>query len=264
MAANGSALAAPRRPLPAAASRLLGSALVALALLLGWQALHWMVGSSALSSPRATAERLAELWTMPDFSANVAETGKALVLALALSGAGGLALGVLLGAHRLSGEVAEPVLVAVYALPKVTLYPLVLLAFGLGLPAKVAFGAMHGIIPVALFAMNGLRNIPGVLLRTARSLRMTPTRTAARVLLPAALPEIVTGLRLGFSLTLLGVLIGEMFASQRGLGFLLTNAIGLNDATTILAVTALIAVFALAINAALLLLEQRLRKRGPP
>lgn len=261
--APGKSAAAPRRPLPAAVASLVTQALVALALLGSWQALHWIAGGDALASPVATAVRLAELWSMPDFLGNVAETGKALVLALAIAGIGGLALGVLLGAHRLSGEVAEPLLVALYALPKVTLYPLVLLAFGLGLSAKVAFGVMHGVIPIVLFAMNGLRNIPGVLLRTARALRMTPAHTAARVLLPAALPEIVTGVRVGFSLTLLGVLVGEMFASQRGLGFMLTNAIGLNDATTILAVTALIATFALAINAALLQVERRLRKEGP-
>ena len=65
----------------------------------------------------------------------------------------------MLGAHRLSGEVAEPILVALYSIPKITLYPVILLLFGLGISAKIAFGVIHGIIPVAIFTMNAVRNI---------------------------------------------------------------------------------------------------------
>src|SRR5262249_34684735 len=152
-------------------------------------------------------------------------------------------------------------LVALYSIPKITLYPLILLLFGLGLSAKVAFGAIHGIIPTALFAMNAVRAIAPVHLKTARVLRLTPMQAAWTVWLPAALPEIVSGQRVGFSLTLLGVLIGEMFAAQRGLGFLLMNAIGLNDVRTILAITLMIAAVAVAANTALLALDRRLHRR---
>ena len=75
---------------------------------------------------------------------------------------------------------------------------------------------------------------------------------------PAALPEIFTGLRVGFSLTLIGTLLGEMFASQRGLGYLLMNAIGLHNVELIMAVTLMLVVFAVLVNAALLALERRL------
>ena len=154
---------------------------------------------------------------------------------------------------------AEPLLIGLYTLPKVTLYPLVLTLFGLGMPAKVAFGAIHGLVPVALFAMNAIRAMPPVLLRTARVFRLSPAATVRTVILPAVLPELATGLRVGTSLTLLGVLIGEMFASQRGLGFLIANAIGLNDTATILAVTLLVAAVAVATNVVLLAVEHRLR-----
>ena len=183
----------------------------------------------------------------------------AVLAALFISAVGGLTLGLVLGARRFAGEVAEPLLVAFYALPKVTLYPLVLLCFGLGLSAKVAFGAMHGLVPVALFAMGAVRALPPVLLRTARVLRLSPWATVRGVVVPAILPEIATGLRVGTSLTLLGVLIGEMFASQRGLGFLITNAIGLNDTATILAVTLLVSAAAVGANTGLLAVERRLR-----
>ena len=75
--------------------------------------------------------------------------------ALALAIAGGLAIGLTLGLSRLASEVFEPMLVAIYSIPKITLYPILLLAFGLGISAKVAFGTLHGIIPIALFTING-------------------------------------------------------------------------------------------------------------
>ena len=69
-------------------------------------------------------------------------------MALLIRVLGGLGLGVIFGARHLAGEVAEPILAALYSLPKITLYPVILLTFGLGMSAKVAFGAIHGIIPI--------------------------------------------------------------------------------------------------------------------
>ena len=153
----------------------------------------------------------------PRFWPHIQESLLAFVYSLVIAWGAGLGLGIWLGAHRLSGDVAEPILVALYSLPKVTLYPVMLLIFGLGLSAKVAFGAIHGVIPVAIFAMNAIKNIKPIYLKAARTMNLTPWRAVTTILVPATLPEVVTGLRVGFSLTLLGVLIGEMFASKRGL-----------------------------------------------
>ena len=106
---------------------------------------------------------------------------------------------------------------------------MILLLFGLGISAKIAFGVIHGIIPVILFTMNAVRNIRAVYLRAARAMRLTPLQTAATIIVPAALPEIVSGFRVGFALTLLGTLIGEMFASQRGIGYMLVKAMETGD-----------------------------------
>lgn len=226
-----------------------------------WQGLHWFAGEVAISSPADTLRHLAVQFGRPRFWLHMEESLLAFAYALALAWAGGIALGVWLGAARFAGEVAEPMLVALYSLPKVTLYPLVLLVFGLGMEAKVTFGAIHGILPVAIFAMNAVRNIKPVHVKAARAMRLTPFDAARRVLVPASLPEIVTGLRIGFSLTLLGVVIGEMFASQRGLGFMIVNAIGMADTRTMLAVTLLLFVFAATANAGLLWLDRRLNAR---
>ena len=150
---------------------------------------------------------------------------------------------------------------AFYSIPKITLYPIILLAFGLGLPAKIAFGTIHGIVPVAIFTMAAVRNLNPVLLKTARVLRLPPRELVGTVLLPAALPEIFTGIRIGFSLTLIGTLLGEMFGSQRGLGYLLMTAIGLQNVQLIMAVTLLIVLFAAAISTLLIVVDHRLHRR---
>lgn len=125
--------------------------------------------------------------------------------------------------------------------------------------AKVAFGTIHGVIPIALFTMAAVRNVRKVHLKTGRVLRLSPADALWRIVLPAAMPEIFTGLRIGFSLTLIGTLLGEMFASQRGLGFLLMSAIGLHNVELIMALTVLLAGFAGVASAILLRVNKRLQ-----
>jgi NitT/TauT family transport system permease protein len=168
---------------------------------------------------------------------------------------------VLLGLNQTACEVSEPMLVTLYSLPKVTLYPIVLLFVGIGLGAKVVFGAMYGLIPMMLIAMNAVRSMNPALAKSARVLRLSRWQTIARVMLPATIPEIVTGIRVSFSITLLGVMIGEMFASSRGLGFLIMNSININDTATMMAVTILIAVFAVSVNSALIAWDRKVHRR---
>jgi NitT/TauT family transport system permease protein len=238
-----------------------GTAIVILACIAIWQSLYLYVGDSALASPLQTVEKLSVLLRDGDFWVHVTETGRAFVLALLIAVLGGISLGVILGLGRLAGDVAEPILVTLYSVPKIVLYPLVLLCFGLGMSAKVAFGVMHGLIPITLFSMNAIRQMKPVYRRTSQVLRLTTWQTALTVIVPAILPEIISGVRLGFSLTLLGVLIGEMFASQRGLGFLLTSAINLGQTDTIMAIALLLTIFAIACNTLMMIFDRHLAHR---
>ena len=237
-----------------------GPLLLTITLLVAWQILHQWAGDTALTAPLPTLEHLWTMISQKRFVPHVTETGLAFLQALAIAWIGGVGIGVLLGGHKLSGEVAEPILVGLYSLPKITLYPVILLLFGLGMPAKVAFGALHGIIPVVLFTMSAVRNVNRTYLRAGRSMRLTPAQMAWHILIPATLPEIFSGLRIGFSLTLLGTMLGELFASQRGLGFLLMTAIDLNDVQTILAIAVLISLFAVSANSILLAIDRRLHR----
>jgi NitT/TauT family transport system permease protein len=200
-------------------------------LFLFWELAYLIVGEVALRSPWETIQFLGKLMRTDDFWLHLADSLKAFAAALAI---------------------------ALYSIPKITLYPIILLAFGIGISAKIAFGAIHGIIPIALFTLGAVRNIKPILIKTGRVLKLSPAVMASAILFPAAVPEIFTGLRVGFSLTLIGTVLGEMFAAQRGLGYLLMNAISLYNIDLIMSVTFLLVLFAASVNALLLAIDRRL------
>jgi NitT/TauT family transport system permease protein len=240
--------------------RWLRAAILIACLAVAWQLLYWFAGETALTSPRETVVYTLQLLSSTSFYPHLAETGQAFAIALAIAISCGILIGFSLGLYRFAADVGEPVLVALYSIPKITLYPIVLLAFGIGMPAKIAFGAIHGIVPVAIFTLGAVRSLNPVYAKAARVMRLAPAQVVSRVLLPAAIPEIFTGIRIGFSLTLIGTLLGEMFASQRGLGYLLIQAIGLHNIKVIMAVTLLLVIIAVAASAALLAIDRRLRR----
>src|SRR4051794_21316756 len=230
-------------------------------LMLLWQIVYLMVGDVALSSPLATLRYTATLVTSDTFAMHLYDTMRAFTIAFILSVVIGLLVGFWLGFDRLSSDALEPMIVSLYAIPKLTLYPILLLAFGLGLSAKVAFGVIHGVIPIILFTLAAVHNTKPILIKTGRVLKLTRWQMVRWILFPAAIPEIFTGLRVGFALTLIGSLLAEMFASQRGLGYLLMNGIGLHNVELIMAVTLIIVTFAAAVSSLLLHVDHRLHRR---
>jgi NitT/TauT family transport system permease protein len=244
-----------------AARRAADTLIIVIVALLAWQALHQLVGTTALPGPVPTLAYLAKFVPTERFAENAWATLTCFFYALVLSYGIGLAIGVWMGSHRLSGAVGEPILISLYTLPKVTLYPVVLLIFGLSLSGRVTFGAMHGVLPVALLTMSAIRNIPPVYMKSARTLQLSNWQTIFTVLFPATLPEVVVGLRIGFTLTLLGVLLAEMFAAKRGLGFLIINAMQLLQTEEMITVALVLFAFAAVANALLLWIEHQLHRR---
>ena len=218
-------------------------------LLLLWALLHRAVGSEALASPLDTADRLMQLLSGPRLWPHAAVTLFVWLSAFLLAAVTGVLAGVLMGMYRTSGQVAEPFVPALASLPKVTLYPMVLLIFGLGLSSKLAFGFLHGVLPILLFTLGAVRRLPLIQMKSAQALGVSRRACLRHLILPSIWPSVLSGLRLGASLTLLGVLIGEMFGAQKGLGFLLMNAMELNDTANLSALSVLLLMVALSLNA---------------
>lgn len=245
---------------PATAGRLL---VVPVVTLLVWSVLAAVVGPVAVASPAATLtaalEGLREGWlTMP-----VVDTLTATLLGFLLATAVGLWLGFMLGMSRFWSDVLEGPLLWLYSIPKVTLFPLFLLFLGLGTSSVVAFGAFHGVFPLTLFLLSGIRGIPPVRLKVAKLYRLARWTTFTDIVLPETLPAMVMGIRYCFSLTFLGVILAEMFAARSGAGYELMQAISLNNPARIFAIAVTLVLLALVVNMLLLMLQGVVdRRRG--
>ncbi|MBL8699164.1 MAG: ABC transporter permease subunit [Alphaproteobacteria bacterium] len=241
--------------------RLVDNLVLLLVIAGAWQAMHDLAGSVALSSPLTTLSGALELLRSADFWPNVTSTFRAFLLALVIAIGGGVLIGLVLGSSRLLAEAYEPALMAFYTVPKVSFFPIILLFCGIGLATEVVFGAIHGIVPVAIFTLNAARNVRVVFLKTARVMGLTRAQAWLSILLPSSVPEVFTGIRIGVSLTFIGTILSEMFGSHQGIGYMLMQAIGSSNGDMIFSLTFLIIAFAVAVSTALLAIDRRLHRR---
>jgi NitT/TauT family transport system permease protein len=153
--------------------RVLDVLLVCLALVVFWQVVCWAVGTQVLPSPFQTIRHTVVLLGRARFQIDLLATAQAYVISLVLASAGGILIGILSGGWRGINDQVEPVMLVLIATPKVMLYPIILLFFGLGEPAKVAFGVLHGLPPVVIMTANALRSIRPIYRKAALTLRLS-------------------------------------------------------------------------------------------
>ena len=234
-----------------------------LALLALWQILAVVLGDFFVASPLASLNALLEGVGDGWLGADAGVTLVALVYGYLLAVVLGVVIGFLLGLSRFAYAVFEPIVVALYALPKVALYPIFLFAFGLGIASQAWFAMFFGVFPIIIFTMSGTRNVSEVMLKVGRSLRLSRLQLFRTIVFPAILPSLVAGLRIGFGVTFLGVVLSQMFAARSGLGYVLVQSVSLHDMPRLYGLVLLLTVFAFAVNGAFLLWERRLTRNRP-
>ncbi len=193
-------------------------------------------------------------WLLPDLRDTMVELALGYLLAVVL----GLTLGFVLGMNRFLREVAEPFVLNIYAIPKVTLFPIFLFMFGLGTESKIAFGFFHGVFPIIILTMGAIKDIKNIYLKIGRSFRLNPLQVYKEIVLPSTLPSVMTGLRLGFNLAFIGVILGEMAASKSGLGYALMRSEGAFYMEKVICIVVVLAAIAIAVNYLYYTLEGRL------
>jgi NitT/TauT family transport system permease protein len=155
-------------------------------------------------------------WTfLAAFRITIFEITMAIVIAWSL----GIGFGVVAGALPIMARIAAPILSALIAVPLVVLYPILLAWLGLGPGSKIVFGAVSGIFPIALNALVGVQGIDRGFATMATAMGANRRQIMFQVMAPLALPAIVSGLRLGTALIVIGVVLSEMLASTDGIGF---------------------------------------------
>jgi NitT/TauT family transport system permease protein len=158
----------------------------------------------------------------------------------------GILAGALVGGLAALRNLLLPIFSSLYAVPIVILYPVFTAWFGIGSESKIAFAGIYGFFPVMLSTAAGIRTIDPQFLLAARSMGATLPQQVTRVIIPASLPTVFAGLRLGGALTIIGVVVSEMLTASAGIGYLVTLNRTILDSPRVFAAILTILVLAIA------------------
>jgi NitT/TauT family transport system permease protein len=201
--------------------------LLVLALLALWEIFTRLSSVSAIliAPPSAILRQMAQILirasNVPDFYANAGLTIVEILIAYGLAALLGVLTGIAVASSKVIGDAFEPILLVLYAVPKIIFYPVIVLMIGTGPGTKIVFGVFVGIFVIIFNTAAGLRQVEPNYVRLAHSLGYGKAKIFFKVELPAAAQTILAGLRLGFGYTIIGVLTGELLLVNAGLGYLI-------------------------------------------
>ena len=187
------------------------------------------------------------------FSATLGE----ILLGLVFGISAATLLGYALAKSPLAERLLSPFLVGSQSIPMAAIAPLLVIWFGPGLISKVLICSLTVFFPVLVNTLVGLRDVPPELREVMRSLRATPAQTLRYLEVPAALPVFLGGLRVGASLSVIGAIVGELVASDRGLGFLINVGRGQYDTALVFVAVICLVALAASLYRLVLLLENK-------
>lgn len=237
-------------------------ALVALALTAWDAASGTLIRPFFISTPEAVGRRLldwfegeGDFWFHARFT--LASTG----LGFLAGSAAGIALAWPLALRRTAYRVVEPYFLIAYSIPAVALGPVFILWFGIGLAPKIVLAAYFVFFVVFINTVEGIRQVPQGLLDVTRVMGASRWATMRAVLLPGALPYIIAALRITLPAAMIGAVVGEFIASNRGIGYLTRAAAGRYQTAGVIAGTIVLAAIVLLLSVALRPLSRALRWR---
>jgi len=225
---------------------------------------RWHVSPLLLPNPLLVLRELGDILISGEFVDDLRVTLSEIAVAFTLSAVGGIAVGYLISRSPYLIRVFEPLFAGIYSIPIILFLPLYVLFFGLGPPSKIALGATISFFPIVLNTIAGFGYVERPFIVAARSMGASGYQLFRYVLLPAASPVILTGLRMGFTIALLSIIGSETIASLAGLGHRIVHlAEGMEMARMFAYITFVVAI-AVFLNTVVSLLEARGRPhRGP-
>jgi NitT/TauT family transport system permease protein len=241
-------------------------ALGRLALLVGLLAL-WQLGADAhvldpgvFASPAAIWARAAK-WALDGtlwFHAwiTIVET----VAGFTIGALAGIVLGFAIGRYPALAEVLDPFILAVYSIPKVALAPLFLVWFGIGLQMKIILAAATVVFIVFFNTLAGVRNVDRDLVDAVWLMGAKPRDLLFKVVVPSAMGWALTGVRIAIPYALIGAIIGELIASNRGIGSLVASSASQYDTAGVFAALTVLTIMAVVLNAIVDAIDRRLSR----
>jgi NitT/TauT family transport system permease protein len=222
---------------------------VVVALLVLWEiAARFFVDKDFLSPPSQVLVHIGDVFGTEGVPAALWVTLYELAVAFVLSVLIGSTVGLAVGLNRFAHKSFMPIVLLLYGLPQITILPIFVLLFGIGAASKIAFGVSHGMFPIMISVAAGVQNVKPVYLASAHSMGASRWQTLRYVIFPHAIPSFFTGLRLGMTGVLLGVLLAELYVSTAGIGYFTSIFTQNFDPTKLIGLVSILAAMAIVLN----------------
>jgi sulfonate transport system permease protein len=237
-----------------------GRFVVPLTLLAAWWAAtaSGAVKSYQLASPRDVVRELGTLFESGMLWRDIGASVERVALGFAIALAVALVLGSFVGSSRAAERALDPTLQAIRAVPSLAWVPLILLWLGIGETAKIALVAIGAFFPIYVALVAGIRGVDRKLVEVGQTFGLSRAALVTRVLVPATLPQLLVGARIGLTQAWLFVVAAELLAATNGLGFLLTDGQQTSRTDEILVAILLFALCGKLSESLMRLLERRL------
>lgn len=235
--------------------------ILAVVLVLGWTITAALADSAVYPGPGAALDSLWSDIRDARFLGSVADTARVLLFSYAAAVVAGSIAGMLLGLSAFWSRTVLPVVYALNSVPKIVLYPIFLLFLGIGDLSRGSFAFVSGVLPMFLIMVEATAGVSRLHLKMSASLGMSRGSLLRKIVVPSVLPSLASGMRLCFGLTLIGLLLAEMFSGSSGLGYELLRNLSLARVENIIGQVIMIGVLALIPTLALQQLESRIRNR---
>ncbi|MCO6417314.1 ABC transporter permease [Siccirubricoccus sp. KC 17139] len=187
---------------------------------------HWwkFFNPVLLPTPTEVVKAGIEAWQSGELQDNILASMARVIQGFAIAAIAGVAVGLAVGTWRPLERLVEPMIELLRPIPPLAFLPMMVLWFGIGEMSKIAFIAYAAFFPVFTTTVEGIKYVDPVLLRAASSLGASRADLFRHVVLPAATPSIITGLRLGFGLSFFVIVAAEFIAADSGLGYMINDA----------------------------------------
>lgn len=221
---------------------------------------RWGVNRLLLPNPVAVWHQFVDVLRSGEYLPDLRVTLTELAVAFVLAVTSGTVVGYFVSRTRYAIRVFEPLFAGIYSIPIILFLPLYVLFFGLGPASKIALGTTISFFPIVLSTIAGFGSVDRMFVTAARSMGASDYQLFRYVLMPAALPVILSGLRLGFTIALLSIIGSETIASLAGLGHHIVELAEGMDMARMFAYIAFVVAIAALLNGAVSFLEARGRR----
>ena len=222
--------------------------LACVGLLIAWEVTARLLAIGGMPDVVATMRELPSILLDPEGLRDIAASLRRMALGFGIALVLSVPLGLFMGRSDLVARLVNPLLMVTYPVPKAALMPIIMLWFGIGDASKLLVIVLGVSLPIIYHAYQGARSVEEKMVWCARAMGLSGPRRLLRVILPAALPEILVGCRTGIVLALITMITSEMIARQTGAGNILFNALDMAQYETVYAMILVISALGIGLD----------------